>query len=62
MIKCDEPMRRSKERAKVAYDIGADDWKCKGKCDSCICAMHKNEDGTWTHTKYEKKHERSARW
>lgn len=51
MIRCDEPMKRSKEKP-VPY-IGTP-WRCTGQCATCICGLHKNDDGTWEHTPYKK--------
>lgn len=51
MIRCDKAMRRSKEKP-VPY-IG-EPWKCNKQCKKCVCALHKNDDGTWSHTPYRK--------
>lgn len=46
MIKCDEAMRRSKERCYLQEHVR---WECKHDCEHCHCALHKNKDGTWEH-------------
>ena len=56
-IRCDKPMRRSKEsagRSKWSDDIRR--FRCKGKdnCDQCICGMIKLKDGTWEHVRITK--------
>ena len=47
MIKCDESMKRSKERCYSQENVR---WTCTLVCDSCPCALHKRQDGTWEHT------------
>ena len=55
MIKCDEAMRRSKERCFVPVEVGESlyvkRWKCNKDCENCHCALHKKNDGTWEHTR-----------
>ena len=46
MIKCDEPMRRSKEQCYIREGVK---WTCDLRCDECHCALHKKPDGTWEH-------------
>lgn len=46
MIKCDEAMKRSKERC---YSQEKVRWRCTKNCDSCHCALYKRDDGTWEH-------------
>lgn len=46
MIKCDEAMRRSKERCYIQEGVR---WRCTHNCDGCHCALHKRSDGTWEH-------------
>lgn len=53
MIKCDEAMRRSKERC---YKPAGDKWRCTGECRECHCGLHKKDDGTWEHKKIEWAH------
>lgn len=54
-VRCDEPMRRSKEKCdrltpmKLRYR-----WKCTSKCEECVCGLIKQEDGTWVHVKKRK--------
>lgn len=51
MIKCDEAMKRSKEKCFTPYGTR---WRCTDNCRECICAMFKQEDGTWMHKKIDK--------
>lgn len=51
MIKCDEAMRRSKERCFIPFGRR---WRCTTNCQECICAMFKQEDGTWIHKKLDR--------
>ena len=51
MVRCDKAMRRSKEKP-VPY-IG-EPWRCTGQCKTCVCGLHQNDDGTWSHTPYRK--------
>ena len=54
-IRCDKPMRRSKEsagRSKWSDDIRR--FRCKGECNECICGMIKLKDGTWEHVQVRK--------
>lgn len=51
MIKCDESMRRSKERCYIPFGRR---WRCTTNCKECICAMFKQEDGTWIHKKLDR--------
>lgn len=51
MIKCDEAMRRSKERCYIPFGRR---WRCTTNCKECICAMFKQEDGTWIHKKLDR--------
>lgn len=48
MIRCDEPMKRSKESAAERNQI-ANQWRCSGDCYRCICGLRKNPNGTWSH-------------
>ena len=48
MIKCDESMRRSKERCWTPNNRR---WRCTGECKECHCALFKKDDGTWEHLK-----------
>lgn len=55
-IRCDEPMRRSKEKARVINTqivggISVPKWKCTGDCYNCICGIVTTEDGTESHVK-----------
>ena len=51
MIRCDEPMRRSKERAvNESWGVyGIPKWKCTGKCSQCICGLVMDSFGVWSH-------------
>ena len=51
MIRCDEPMRRSKERAvNESWGVyGIPGWKCTGKCSQCICGLVMDSFGVWSH-------------
>lgn len=51
MIKCDEPMKRSKERATPFWEMRSVKWECNGRCEQCVCGMKKNKDGNWIHNK-----------
>ena len=44
--RCDKPMRKSKERCNTPYYTR---WKCKAKCDECICCIEKDENGMERH-------------
>lgn len=44
--RCDEPMRRSKEKLNTPYHRP---WKCTGKCASCVCCIATLSDGTEQH-------------
>lgn len=49
-VRCDEQMKRSKERCMTITPTGKRyRWRCTGECSQCICAMVKQEDGTWMH-------------
>ena len=39
--RCDEPMRRSKEKTHR--------WKCTGKCKTCICCITIDQEGNEEH-------------
>lgn len=47
-IRCDEPMRNKKENAAERNQI-ANQWRCDNNCQRCICALKKNDNGTWEH-------------
>lgn len=47
-IRCDKPMRRSKERA-AAKRLDVRQWRCTDDCANCICGMVKQHDGLWSH-------------
>ena len=47
-IRCDEPMRRSKENCFTPFNKK---WRCDYDCYNCICGLKKKEDGTWEHIK-----------
>lgn len=44
--RCDEPMRRSKERG---FTASGKRWRCKGECKNCICCLETRYDGTEEH-------------
>lgn len=44
--RCDEPMRRSKERC---YTPSRRKWRCTEQCNNCVCCLEKRYDGTWEH-------------
>lgn len=48
MIRCDKPMKRAKEEAVAKHPV-ADQWRCNGDCVRCVCALKKNNNGTWEH-------------
>lgn len=58
MIKCDEAMRRSKEKC---WTPEGRKWRCTGECKQCPCAMHKQYDASWVHTKFDRAHPRCAK-
>ena len=45
--RCDEPMRRSKERCNTPFHTR---WKCTGNCAGCICCIEKDENGNERHS------------
>jgi hypothetical protein len=49
--KCDEAMRRSKEKAgrKLYKETGISGWRCTGECERCICGMRQGEKSIWEH-------------
>lgn len=51
-MRCDESMKRSKERCQTK---DKESWRCTKDCEHCICAMFKQADGTERHRKVEKK-------
>lgn len=44
--RCDEPMRRSKEKC---YTPRLRKWRCTEDCRNCICCIQKDENGTESH-------------
>ena len=44
--RCDEAMRRSKEKGFRAPGIR---WRCDGECKECICCIVKSDDGNERH-------------
>ena len=44
--KCDEQMKRSKEKCNTANHTW---WKCTKECSTCICGMYQTEEGDWHH-------------
>lgn len=49
-IRCDEAMRRSKEKNSRWYRaIGVQKWKCDHNCERCICGMKMNGKAEWEH-------------
>ena len=51
MIRCDESMRKSKERCYIPFGRR---WRCSTNCQECICALFQQDDGTWTHKKMDR--------
>lgn len=45
-FRCDEPMRRSKEKC---YTTAGIHWRCDKRCKECICAIRTISDGTEEH-------------
>ena len=45
-IRCDESMRRSKERCYTPFHTR---WRCTGECKACICGLRKTQTGDWEH-------------
>ena len=46
MYRCDEPMRKSKEKCFVSRRIR---WRCDKDCLNCFCCLIKDPDGTEHH-------------
>ena len=44
--RCDEPMRRSKEKCNTPYHKR---WKCNEDCKNCICCIQMDEQGNESH-------------
>lgn len=44
--RCDEPMRRSKERGYIRPGVH---WQCTGQCKNCICSIYKTNNGVEHH-------------
>lgn len=44
--RCDEPMRRSKERCNTPFNTR---WKCTGDCKNCVCCIWMDENGNESH-------------
>ena len=44
--RCDEPMKRSKEKCYTPFRMK---WKCTGECRSCICCIVKDNYGGERH-------------
>lgn len=47
--RCDEPMRRSKEKCYTPFHT---DWHCTGDCMNCICCIWTDENGQDSHIIY----------
>lgn len=47
-IRCDESMRRSKEKCFTPFNTK---WRCDKDCTNCICALVKQYDGSWKHNR-----------
>ena len=47
--RCDEAMRRSKEKARAVTPFGFPKWRCTGECRACVCGMVKLSSGNWVH-------------
>lgn len=54
-IRCDEPMRRSKEHTRSWTVYGIPKWRCTGECERCICGMKQDDKGIWEHNEGSKK-------
>lgn len=57
-MRCDEAMRRSKERCQTK---NKESWRCNKKCDSCHCAIFKRSDGTEEHLKVSLAHSQGSK-
>lgn len=44
--KCDQSMRRSKERC-ITPNLRR--WKCTEDCKNCVCGMYQTQEGDWHH-------------
>ena len=54
--RCDEPMRRSKEKC---WTKDNKRWKCTGDCKNCVCCIAKDANGDEAHlgaNKWKPKH------
>ena len=47
--RCDEAMRRSKEKCYTQY---WERWKCTGECKECICCIVKDDHGGEKHISF----------
>lgn len=48
IYRCDIPMRNKKENTDP-FIQDANQWRCDNNCQRCICALKKNDNGTWEH-------------
>lgn len=49
-LRCDEPMRRSKERCQTRMGDGkVYPWQCSGECTTCFCCIVMDEQGNEKH-------------
>lgn len=54
MIRCDEQMKKSKEKARSWTAYGIPKWRCTKDCERCICGMRFDPvHGTWAHNNTE---------
>ena len=51
-VRCDVPMRRSKERTSGIDEFGMGGWKCTGRCVQCICGIVMDKYGTERHVSF----------
>ena len=48
-VRCDEAMRRSKERTRSWQVYAIPKWKCPQDCRRCICGLVQDANGEWSH-------------
>ena len=51
-VRCDVPMRRSKERTSGIDEFGISGWKCTGRCTNCMCGIIMDKYGTERHVSF----------
>lgn len=50
MIRCDEAMKKSKEKCYFMTATGkVKRWRCNSICYHCICGLKQDSQGIWSH-------------